>query len=359
MFIRKFQNKVILLIGILLIFPIILFSQKLIDTLLEKLPKATESEKITIYIQVGKQYIDTDKQKAEEYLKKGLAMARATDNFMEQSIALYNLGKLSLQKGDTARTEDLYKNAEQAAIKANNQNGLYLIYNQLGLIEFARQHFDKAYEYYRKSIKAAELDGSNKKGIGIVALNMSNVYHYWGKYDSAITFQERALNIFEQIQFDQGIATCLNSIGNVYDQLGKYKEAYDYYQKSYSFCKKINDLNRMAIACNNIGNVLAHKNNSYNRNIDSAYYYYSRALELFKQVNNKQGIASSLNNIAVSFSYKQNYAEALKYFQKSYQINKETNNLYETAVNLRAMGETYIAMGQYDKAIEFVTKSLE
>ena len=86
-----------------------------------------------------------------------------------------------------------------------------------------------------------------------------------GKYDQAIEYYERSLEMRKQIYGDMphpDVADSLNNLGNALKDLGKYNQAIEYYERSLEMKKQIygdKPHPNMADSLNNLGVVLKKK----------------------------------------------------------------------------------------------------
>ncbi|MDJ1174659.1 tetratricopeptide repeat protein, partial [Roseofilum capinflatum] len=66
-------------------------------------------------------------------------------------------------------------------------------------------------------------------------------YHSQGDYESAISFYQQSLEIFQQIGDRSGIASSLGNLGNAYKSQGDYESAISFYQQSLEIQQQIGD----------------------------------------------------------------------------------------------------------------------
>ena len=96
-------------------------------------------------------------------------------------------------------------------------------------------------------------------------------YAFKYDFDKALEYYERSLPIFEEIDSNQGIGYNLNCIGIIYFNRDDYDKALDYYKRSLAIIEKLDDQYGIRLIINNIGDVYESKGN------------YGKALHLLKE----------------------------------------------------------------------------
>ncbi|MBI4838033.1 MAG: CHAT domain-containing protein [Nitrospirae bacterium] len=77
----------------------------------------------------------------------------------------------------------------------------------------------------------------------------------YGRYQEALSYFEKSLEINKKLGHLQGISANLNYIGAVYDSLGQYEKALTYYEESLKISKELKIPQSVAGSLNNIGGV--------------------------------------------------------------------------------------------------------
>lgn len=171
------------------------------------------------------------------------------------------------------------------------------------------------------------LKGNSLRYIGNVYLNKSD-------YDKALTFYQKAFNIFKdldksnpkQIEGKCGMSLCLNNIGNVHYSQVNYNKAIDDYLESLKINEEIEkirpDLHEgkrgMAKCYTNIGNVYSSQNK-----YEKALEYYFLGLKIREELGDKKGMSYCYMNINSVYHNMGNYDKALEYYMKAVKIDEE------------------------------------
>lgn len=129
---------------------------------------------------------------------------------------------------------------EDAIIACSAQRDLKNLYEQMGDGACALKNFKKAVEYYKKTLEAAERNGTSEKELG----------------------------------------ECYFSLGETYKDIRNFEEAGIYYEKEYAFCK--NNFKESLNTICKIGDLIEMSNN----NIDQIKSVYQRLLSLCREKGN-------------------------------------------------------------------------
>ncbi len=117
--------------------------------------------------------------------------------------------------------------------------------NDLGLLYQAKGEWDRAIEYYERSLALKEKVG-NEYGMAPAFHDLGLVYQRKGNLDKAIEYYERSLAILEKGGDERGMAPIFNNLGNVYQAKGEWERAIEYYERSVAIVEKVGDEQGMA-----------------------------------------------------------------------------------------------------------------
>ncbi len=219
-----------------------------------------------------------------------------------QAEVLYWLGKLFERVGDYKKAETTLYRAARAAAESNNvpraaeamvalvwivgdrqsrpEEGLSIgrdaevvlgfggrnddsrarLCNNLGNVYINQGNYDKALEYYRKTLAIWEkLLRPNHPRVSWPLYNIGNVFHVQGKYEKALEYHLKALEIFQTAVGPEhpGIGESLYSIATVFRSKGEYDKALEYFCKAQTIWEKALGTEHpyFASLLSNIGNV--------------------------------------------------------------------------------------------------------
>lgn len=237
----------------------------------------------------------------------------------------------------------------------------------------------------------------------VIVHNVARVYQYESKYDSAMSFYNKAVDIYKTNHLKPGIEivkvynnigsiyedkannrkalfyydkalklglSCLkpdnimishiyNNIGLIESEMGNLQKALSYYRKDLAISEKILGKNHPDIAKSyvNIGNIFYQIGD-----LDNAAEYYNQALRIFIHIFGKdnQLIAQTYNNMGAVYYTEGNYEKAIEYFKKSMKIKEDILGLYnsDVAVACLNIGDTYYKLKKQKDAVRYMKKAL-
>lgn len=259
--------------------------------------------------------------------------------------------ELNLKIVDLAN-ENLKKEALNSSEKKAFKKALSLGFNSLGIIFYNKGNYDKAINYYSRSLKIREEIG-DKKGIAATLNNFGIVYQDQGDNAKAIEYYTRSLKTNEEIGDKKGEANNLSNIGRIYRELKDTAKAIDYFMHSLKIREAIGDKRGMAIAYSNIGSIYSDEGNT-----EKAMDYFNRYLKISEEIGDKTKIGLALANIGGVFAKEKDNSKALDYFSRSLKIFEEIGNKNWLTFSLTNIGEIYKGKGETEKAIQFYKKAL-
>ncbi|MCK5023315.1 MAG: tetratricopeptide repeat protein [Candidatus Aenigmarchaeota archaeon] len=223
---------------------------------------------------------------------------------------------------------------------ASSLNGFGIVYDDLS-------DYDKALDYFLKSLKIMEEIG-NKQDIATSLNNIGTIYWRIGNYDEALEFFTDTLKIDKEMGNKSGIASSFHNIGMVYDSIGERDKALKFYLQSLKIKKKIGKKRSIAYTLNNIGNVHYGLGNYH-----KALEYNLRSLRMMKELGDKNGIAGNMGNIGASYIKLRKYDEALKYLEPCILLAGETKAKNLLRDNYENLSELYEGRKDYHKALQY------
>ncbi len=180
------------------------------------------------------------KQGQTENALKYYSMALKLDNSNENK-AFVNFAIANMYSS-TGKYNDALKYAEQYLAIKQKITGKESIevasaYEYLGTIYYGLFKYQKAFDFYKKSLEIHQKCFDKKNVSGLIDAIIWQIYSLWnlGQLSEALTYFHKSLNPDEMImeQLDQdAIAYLFDLAGFLHFELGKYQEASEYYVKS-------------------------------------------------------------------------------------------------------------------------------
>ncbi|MDR0918920.1 MAG: tetratricopeptide repeat protein, partial [Oscillospiraceae bacterium] len=276
---------------------------------------------------------------------------------------IYNqLGYLCIEFGEYDKALEYYfKSLEikEKVLGKDHPNNATL-YNGIGSVYNYKSEYDKALEYYFKALGIFEkVLGKAHPDTATLYNNIGVNYRDKGEYDKALEYHFKALEFREKV-LGKDLAATYSNIGSVYNDKGEYDKALNYYEKASEIFEKVLDKAHpnAAIPYNNIGSVYYNKDE-----YDKALEYNFKALSICEKVLDKDhpSNATLYNNIGAIYKNKGEYDKALEYYEKTLKIREKVlgKDHPDTATSYNNIGGAYYSKGEYDKALEYYLKDLE
>ncbi len=165
------------------------------------------------------------------------------------------------------------------------------------------------------------------------------------EYSAAISAHQRALQIREDIGYENGVAHSLNNLGLNYNGMGDRTTAIDFYLKGLDRATEIPDSGLMASILGNIGIMYEEQGED-----DKALEFHLKSLEIAKTVGIPRLMGNTWNNIALIYKKKMEFALAEEYAQLCLDIRTEYQNEFGMAQALNLLGTIASKKNQYTKA---------
>ncbi len=246
----------------------------------------------------------------------------------------FNLGTIVHKLGEYEKAIEYYEKSLEISEKLGNVHAIALTYNNLGSVYDDKGDYEKAIEYYGRNLKLEKLGD-----VRLMAQTYGNLgleYYRTGAYEKAIEYYERDLEISKELGDVQGMSQTYNNLGLIYADKGEYKKAIEYYEKSLEISKKIEDVHGMAQTYGNLGSVHANKGE-----YEKAIEYHMDCLSILEKLRDVHGMAQIFGNLGnISFARKE-YERALEWYQKALEIFEKIGAKHDLKIVNENLSRTY------------------
>lgn len=211
---------------------------------------------------------------------KSLEKAKQVNDKKNIARALTVLGIIDWRKGNLDQSLIRFFEAKEIAEISNDSARLGAVYINLANIYDDLFVFRKDLEAKKTSMKyalkayAIYQAINDKKQLSVISNNLGTMYSERDKFDSALFFLNRALEIKSILNDTIKISSTINNIGLVYWRQSKFETALKYYNQSIILSQSVNDSRGLALAYMNKGNVL-----TATKRFDSGFDSYQNSLK--------------------------------------------------------------------------------
>lgn len=276
---------------------------------------------------------------------------------LQQSRSYQDRLKFSLQL-----SEELYKTTPSLALKyANESEQIALKLKSDSLLN--RAHINKATAYLRlgnyplalqlyfKSIKNAKKTGDSHALFS--SYEMTGILFYFQNDNKkALEYFSKAL---EQLSIKgpeskkqiERKAYLLNNIGIIYDEDKIYSMSEYYFKEALNLANQLDNKELIATILTNQGTLFADQGK-----ISLAYQLYNEGLALRKKNDNKWGLIKSYQALGKFYFNQKNYQSSEKYFKMVIDLAEDINSLYDQGISSSYLYQIYKQKGEYKNAFE-------
>ena len=145
----------------------------------------------------------------------------------------------------------------------------------------------------------------------------------------------------------------LANLGIVCKESMDYADAMSYANRALDIFKELHDTLRMAQCYINISSYFMDS-----KNYDEGIKYVNIAAGLFRQLHNMSSVALAYNNVALMYATMRKYPESLRYADSSISIYKALKDTNALMLPYGIYGNYYASVKKYDSAIYYYTKNL-
>jgi len=163
----------------------------------------------------------------------------------------------------------------------------------------------------------------------------------------------QALQIAQNINDTNEIATLYRKIGEVYFQQKTYYLAMEYFFKSLKLFEKFDNPEQLAYCYINIGETYLTQNIS-----DIALDYFNKALNSFKTEKNSRGYSTALEHLGSFYAKQFSYDEALDFYLQSLKIRQKIDDVGLIALSNDNIADVYFQREEYEAAFTHIQRAL-
>lgn len=191
------------------------------------------------------------------------------------------------------------------------------------------------------------------------ALNMIGVaYRNFSKYNEAITYHNKALQIAKKAKNKNLEIVSYNMIGVVYRRQDLIRSALDFHKLALDIAESITNptedvLRSIAVSLNSMGNIYLAL-----EQYELAISIFTRSMDIERQLDNKLGLAINYQNIGYANEALGHLDDALKDYKESLRYNNEINSQLGKVICNNSIGVIYIKQNHFNKANDLISKTL-
>lgn len=235
---------------------------------------------------------------------------REIDSTRALSILMLNKGLFYAQRSKYGQAIDDIQNALE--IFSSKKDTLLMGYSlgRLGFCYIYHGDYIASLTNFQKG--ALLLEQSNKQETmhyGSIMGDMGLLHQKLSKYEVALEYHNKCLEIYKKHDFQKGVSNQYNDIGNLYTKLEKFDKALEIFKTSYQMKKKTKNKSDIASALGNIGITLFHL-----KKYNEAIVYLDSSVVSYKDLKDKGGLSTLYHNLGNVHLEKNDILRAREYF---------------------------------------------
>ncbi len=223
----------------------------------------------------------------------------------------------------------------------------------LGAFHLEAGNFDEALSHCRCAMEIYEnLD--DKNGIASVHSRLGNIFLVQGLIDKALEHYHTALKIMQECDAgSEQLASFYFNIGVCYATLDRLELAISFYEHAKSVWEESSKSSNLVALYNNIGTVFGKKGE-----LDNARIFFLKSLDLSEEIGERKQKAGTLGNLGSLHEDLCEYQTALDYYIRSLELYEELGNRRGIAYACCHAGGACTHLGHLDEAVEFAERGL-
>lgn len=267
--------------------------------------------------------------------------------------AWYELGKLSILKGDARPAVDdyllralvLFKRSRNSYGEAEVVNALGVGYGRLGQTA-------EAEEQYRRAVQLRRAVG-NRRGVATSLRNLANLLSQRGAFDDAAAALDEARRINVELNDRAGMAAVDNERGLLEEERGHYPASLEAFRLALQGFERAGDPHGVAQALNDIG-FAQYQLGAY----DDAQAYWQRASDAYARLGDETGVIRTQQNLGLLDAARGRWSEALRRQTGALAQARRRQMAEEAAVGQRNLAELALLRGDTGAALRDAAAAL-
>jgi tetratricopeptide (TPR) repeat protein len=236
--------------------------------------------------------------------------------------------------------------------KGSDKNVKFEIYYNLGIRAEKTGNYDLSTSYFKEAV-----NNSTRKNLA----NTGNAYNHigqiallQGKYDEAIEFFPKALNIRIQLGDIEGQASSYRNIGTAHQKGEQYLQAQEQYERSLELYSSLNNEMGQAACFINLGGLWLEQDTPL-----KALEFYLKTEKIYTDAGSNEQLWNIYYNIGSTYDFMNEIKNARQYYLKMVQMSRLLSSPAILAQTYCTVGTFYDNIQQPDSAVTYYSRAIE
>jgi len=258
---------------------------------------ANDTTKVNRMVILAKMLANTDPSRGMKIIDAEMPLARQL-NDKKGILEGFNVkSSLYFLQGNILQAQAVGEEYLQTAARFDDKPNLVAANSLLGILSSQSGNYARALEYMLTSMKLAEEVGDRNK-MAALYQNLGNVYNDLEDYDKAIDYYKKSIATIQSVTPKITVPPSpYNNIGSVLIHQKRYREALDYLDTGSRISRQINNRRSLAGAYTNLSDAWHNLGDN-----DKSYDYGTRALEISRALSDKRSMANAMINVGTALS---------------------------------------------------------
>lgn len=257
----------------------------------------------------------------------------------------------SISNTDPSKSRKLVLKAKAMAEDCDYSKGIAMALHVIAMYDLRSGDLQAS---VKKAKDALEIftELNDEEGMSSTLNTLGIAYRNIGSFDRGLSCLIKSLKIQSRNENRSNIVKLYGNIGNIFNNMAQYHQGLEYYMKCLQIGEEMNDESCIADAYSNMGICYQHLGEN-----SKSIKYHNKALQTREAINDQEGISFCLNNLGVIFERQGKLKKALQYYFNSLNIKIKLCMKLETARTCCTIGSLYTVMKDYDTATHYLEKS--
>lgn len=324
-------------------------------------PPEKERDLYMLYIELSFDYLSIDLEKALDYARQGIHLARERDNpywmaefYYMEGDAFYYLGKPDSAMHSYTKCLELQRQAMDKGEEDKQENDQLTLnlFNAIANIHALNGEHDKALEAYLRILPIADKK-ANSTSI-LTYGNLASIYFQMSNHEQAEYYYLKQKQLSAGLKDSAGMADANMGLIPVLTGRGEYTKALEYGEEAYKLF-----LSQPEPSQRNLTNAAMRLSEIWIKIPDyaKAMKYAEATVHHARQTGYPSFLASALYTLSTAYLRQGKYAECEQAAFEA--LGTDSTNLYVNSILYANIAQACIRQGDKDKAIEYFGKTLD
>ena len=260
-----------------------------------------------------------------------------------KALGFKNIGVFYYDKGDYEEALRFYTSSIRIFEKEQDTLGISNLQNNIGSVYRSVGNYPKAFDYLLKSLRNGEAVGDSMR-IGMAYLNIGTAYSEDEEtYPQAIENYRKAIDIFEQMNWTDGIAYSNLNFGEWYLNNEQPAQAIPYLETTLQIFGELGTDPSPVLNFLGEANLLLEQ-------YDQAKKFHEEALVAAKEDKDVSEESKAYLGLGNTYLRTNQYARAIDYFKNGLELTDQTGVLLDKMDGYKGLAEAYSALNDYRNA---------